>query len=554
MSRPSLALALCRVSTAEQLENNSLNRQREAVLKAAHELGVTIPENGWWSGNVSSKRGTNLNRKDLNEIIARCKKDKNIKYLIVDEPDRFMRSIDEAAYFEVKFRRLKVTVWYASDPDLNKGDLASKLLKFTKYLSAEGSNEERQRKSITGQVKALQEGRYPFAPKPGYKRGYQRGIHEVHEVRGPILKVTLAKIANGLITPTEGLKELNSSDFMKGHSPYKMDKFRKIITDPFYAGIVEIDKQVKYRNENGLHEPLITKVQHEKLLKIMDSKKKTQKGPRKNGNPKYPLNNITYCKSCIDKRNGKFVGFDHTNGKPDSKVYERYRCRTCNKAVTRQLLHEMVEKQFRSHPISPNGYEALIKALEIVWKRNQGQAEQDIRRFQHKIDTLNASIDNHTEAITDPSNASIKDRLRASIERKEQEIADLEDEIRKLSTQEDYDRERFMRFAFGFIENMGGKFLEISPKNRLRCKQIMFPEGFWVDENKKVYTPQVSILITLATNKKDTEVPSISHMVQADGPQSNLSDVVDRLVELLLDPVNRRARQAVLKRLRAQRQ
>lgn len=27
------------------------------------------------------------------------KRDKSIKYLIVDEPDRFMRSIDEAFYF-----------------------------------------------------------------------------------------------------------------------------------------------------------------------------------------------------------------------------------------------------------------------------------------------------------------------------------------------------------------------------------------------------------------------------------------------------------------------
>lgn len=517
MPRQSHALALCRVSTAEQLENNSLNRQREAVLGAAQELGVTIPENGWWSGNVSSKRGTNLNRKDLNEIIARCKKDKSIKYLIVDEPDRFMRSIDEAAYFEVKFRRLNVTVWYASDPDLNKGDLAAKLLKFTKYLSAEGSNEERQRKSIAGQVKALQEGRFPFAPKPGYKRGYQRGIHEVHEIRGPILKIILTKIASGLITSSQGLKELNQSNFMKDHSPYKMDKFRKIVTDPFYAGIVEINKQVKFRNENGLHEPLITKAQHEKLLKIMNSKEKNQKGPRKNGNPKYPLNNIAYCKSCTNERNGRFVGFDHTNGKPNSKVYERYRCRACNKALTRQFLHEMVEKQFRSNPISPDGYEALIKALEIVWKRNQAQAEQDIRRLRHKIDTLNVSIDNHAEAITKPSNASIEDRLRASIERKEQEITEIEDHISKLNDREDYDREKFMRFAFSFVEGMGDKFLSISPENRSRCKQMMFPAGFWVDENKKVYTPEVSILITLATNKKDTEVPSISHLVRVRG-------------------------------------
>ena len=104
MATQELAIALCRVSSLEQLENNSLNRQREAVLKAAADLNVKIPEDAWWSGSVSSKRGTNLARKDLNEITDRVKKDKRFKFIIVDEPDRFMRSIDEAAYFEVHFR------------------------------------------------------------------------------------------------------------------------------------------------------------------------------------------------------------------------------------------------------------------------------------------------------------------------------------------------------------------------------------------------------------------------------------------------------------------
>jgi DNA invertase Pin-like site-specific DNA recombinase len=233
MSKQVLAIATCRVSSTEQLENNSLNRQRAAVVKAAQELNVTILENGWWSGSVSSKRGTNVDRKDLLEMIAYCKKEKRVKYLIVDEPDRFMRSIDEAAYFEVIFKQLGVTIWYASDPELNKGNLAAKLLKFTKYLSAEGSNEERQIKSISGQTKALMEGRYPFSPKPGYRRGYERGIQEIHEVRGPILKSILERIAHKLITPTQGLIELNKTDFVKDHFQYKMDKFRKIITDPF---------------------------------------------------------------------------------------------------------------------------------------------------------------------------------------------------------------------------------------------------------------------------------------------------------------------------------
>lgn len=51
-----LAITNCGVSSDEQLKNNSPNRQRESVLEAAKRLDVTIPEDGQWSGSVSSKK------------------------------------------------------------------------------------------------------------------------------------------------------------------------------------------------------------------------------------------------------------------------------------------------------------------------------------------------------------------------------------------------------------------------------------------------------------------------------------------------------------------
>lgn len=517
MPRKSLALALCRVSSTEQLESNSLNRQRDAVLKASKELNVTIPEDGWWSGSVSSKRGTNVNRKDLNEMLKRCKNDKRIKYIIVDEPDRFMRSIDEAAFFEVSFRQLGVVVWYASDPELNKGDLASKLLKFTKYLSAEGSNEERQHKSIAGQTKALQEGRYPFSPKPGYMRGYERGIQEVHPVRGPALRSVLIMLASRLTTPTKALIELNESMFMHGHAPYKMDKFRKIATDPFYAGIVEIDKQVQVRNTNGLHEPLITIDHHKELLTIFNAKAKTQSGPRKNGNPKYPASNLVSCDGCRLKSNGRFVGFDHSNGKLNGPIYEKYRCRACGRYLTREALHSMIEQEFRNNPITPDGRNDFLKALDVVWNREEQNNGQEIRRTQHKLATIRQEIIQQVEAATDPTNSSIKDDILSLIKRKKSEINTLEDRVDELTAASEDDRDQFLRFAFDFLDNMSTHFLVIPPENRLQCKDAIFPAGFYLDDNNKVYTPEKSELIRLATKINGSRTSNNSHLVRVTG-------------------------------------
>ncbi|MGH7142257.1 MAG: recombinase family protein [Candidatus Saccharimonadales bacterium] len=516
MTKQIRAAAICRVSTPEQLDNGSLNRQHEAVLKAANELGVVIPDDYWWSGNVSSKKGTNLDRTDLKEIIRQCKKDKTIRYVIVDEPDRFMRSIDEAAYFEVIFRRIGVTVWYACDAELNKGSLASKLFKFTKYLSAEGSNDDRIRQSIDGQTSALKEGRWTFAPKPGYKRGYERGIPEIHPVRGIALQKVLLDIVSKRVTPTQGLKDLNKSEFMtSGHSLYKMDKFRKIVTDPFYAGIVEINKQVKVRNENGLHEALITKEQHYKLIKIMDGKAKNQSGPRENGNPKYPANG-TVCDNCLNKRNGRFVGFDHTNGK-SPKIYEKYRCRSCNRYLTRQEMHRGIVQQFKDNPITKEGREEFLAALRIVWKQRVAQAEQEAHRINHKIKALNQAIERQVTDMSDPSNIELKARIQQSILQKEQEIETLDEQLEELEKKSDVVWQKFLRFSFDFAENMGATFLEATPENRERCKQIMFPAGFCVNENKKVYTLEISPLITLVGNKKALAKDAKTHMVRVTG-------------------------------------
>lgn len=513
-----LAIALCRVSSLEQLENNSLSHQRDNVLKAADELGVIIPEDGIWSGHVSSKKGVNYNRKDLREMLEYCKKHPRVKYLIVQEVDRFMRSPDEQVYFQVMFsNEVDVKIWYADKPELNQDSIYAGLMRYMEWFRAAGSNDERQRKSINGQAKALEEGRYTFSPKPGYKRGYERGIQLVHEVRGPALKQVLVRIADKLVTPTQGLIELNKSDFMiGGHSPYKMDKFRKIVTDPFYAGIVEIDKQVKVRNENGLHEALITREQHYELLRIMAEKKKTQKGPRKNGNPKYPLSNHVTCGTCNFKSN-RYVGFDHGNGSNKALVYEKYRCRGCGRYLSRDELHRKVKRHIKQNRVTRRGNEELVRALKIVWEQKDKDSVQEINRINHKIASIRNLIGNQVEAAIDPSNLGIKDDILASIAKRKVEITSLEEEVESLKGSLKIDKKNFLQFALGFVGNLSDNFFELSPENRIKCKQLLYPSGFYLDSNNNVYTPEISLLITLQTKKKDAEASDNSHLVRVRG-------------------------------------
>lgn len=519
MSKENLAIALCRVSSLEQLKNNSLATQKGNVFEAAKKLDVTIPEDGIWAGQVSSKKGVNYDRKDLLQMFEYCKKNKSVKYLIVQEVDRLMRSPDEQTYWWVRFwYELKVRIWFADKPELNEDTHIASLLRYMEGWKAGGSNEERISKSINGQTAALKAGRYPFSPKPGYMKGRQVGVPELHPTRGNVLRNVLIRMYEHIVDPTEGLIELNKSEYTVGRVPVKMDKFRKIATDPFYAGIVQISKQVNVRNETGLHEPLITLEQHQELVRIFDAKKKNQLGPRKNGNPNFPLNTITQHDTCLELKNkGKLVGFEHDNGKNHNVIYARYKCRTCNILVTRDELHSKVAQLFTDNPISIEGIRNLSEALDTVWNRRNAQAKQDSARINQQINSLRQDIDNRAMAAIDPSNAAIKPEILSNIEKMKSQIAELENQLTTLNEKSDTDKQRFLDFAFNFAINMQESFFSLTPEDAKKCKQIIFPAGFRMDSDKNVYTPEISPLIRLATNKKAPEHTSEALLVRVQG-------------------------------------
>lgn len=517
-----LAITTCRVSSAEQLENNSLSRQQEAVLRCAKELGVVIPNDGQWSGNVSSKRGNNVYRKDLQEMLTYCRKHKNVKYLIVDEPDRFMRSIEEAFHFEVEFKKLGVQVWYASDNQLNTGDLMSKMLRFMKYFSAEGSNEERIAKSISGGQMAIRQGRLPSSPKVGYRKGSVAGVHEINPVLAIPLRIALKKLASGLVTPTDALKELNAGDFGKHYTKkLKMDRFRIMACEPYYAGIVELKGKFNQRNENGLHEPLISKTEHEKILRVFKRNPKSQFGHRKNKNEVYPLSNKITCDKCesIEKKYPRFTSCPISNGlkRKTTKFYEKYRCRGCNRYLDKDETHEQFTALMNATIFPTNDLNLLKQKLIKTFNSKHLEKRSEIQRLEILNLNLAEKIENKVDAATDPTNAFIKEEISKSIVRLKVEQQANEDRIVELRNQNDSDLQEFLDFALSFLDDKGKRFFDLTEEDMKRCKQLVFPAQIYVDADKNVYTNEISAIFRGGTNKKDTVVSSKSNVVRVQG-------------------------------------
>lgn len=181
-------------------------------------------------------------------------------------------------------------------------------------------------------------------------------------------------------------------------------------------------------------------------------------------------------------------------------------------------MHDGIAKCMKRKPTKA-GIDDLVEALDIVWKQKENQAAQDTIRIKHRIKAIEVSIANQVEAATDPENVSIKRNIMELIDIKKIEVKGLEDELTQLESIADQDKDRFMRFAFDFIQSTSSHFLDpaLSQENRLRCKQVIFPAGFWVDAQQNVYTPEISTLYRLASNKKDAEASLNSHLVRVRG-------------------------------------
>ena len=521
------AIANCRVSTKEQeINGNSLIRQNEVVRKYAEKHGYYLDK--IWSGSRSSKRGKNISRKDLQEMLDYCKQNKKVKHLIVDEPDRFMRSLKEGIYFSVRFEQLGVRVEYASDESLNGSDALSELQRCVKFFTAEGSNEERMRKAIAGGQKALREGRYPYPAKLGYMRGTTPGVHIINPESGEILKSLLIKIASGLIDVSEAMTEFNNSPYVKSgkHKPYRSDNWKVVVTDPYYAGIVEIKAQINERNENGLHEPLISKQQHEKIVEIVNGRKRKHSRPRKNGNPDFPLNTIAFCEKCYAEdialgREGihnraKFVGANSTNGKTN-KLYSKYKCRKCGRLINKTDLHEQVQDELSNLEMTNEGRTKLTKALRKIWNLEEDNKASEVIKLKTQADNIRKEKERLLDNIGNFSNQTVLAEIERKVEERVAEISDIEAKIEKIETSRNDDRERFMRFALEFADNLGCQFFSLQPNQVKKCKLLLFPNGFIVDANKKVYIPKISPFYRYRTNKKGSEETDFANMVHRIG-------------------------------------
>jgi DNA invertase Pin-like site-specific DNA recombinase len=485
------AIALCRVSTIGQLRDGNLEPQEERIIKAAEFLEVDIVE--WWKLAISSRKGKNAYRKDLLEMYEFCKRHKTVKFLIVDEVDRFMRAIDDYYFWKVQFRNIGVQLRHANKPQVDPEDPRSVFDELIDVYRAEQSNDERISKTPEKMQAKMRLGYYPGVVHHGYKKTDVPSLHEPLEPQWGLLRASGRKILYEAYTLHEALAWLNNNGYEYSGRKMAMDKFKHVMKDPYNGGIITM-RNWEVVIENGLHKAMFTKEEHERLEQIVIGKGK--KFTVRKDNPLFGMSNVGMCPECFTEHGSRaaLVGFTHNNGKQGNsrKYYDRYRCRVCNKAILKKEVHEGVDEFLESVEYIEPKIDKLKQDLKKAWREEMNDNTQVVARLKRRLNILKDQKNGLISTLA--VQPDLVDDIKTAIIKLKQDINIVENDI-IVAEDTDIDFEEFVDFSISFVDNMKSEFWDLERVDKQRCKQLLFPGEILVSRTGKVSTRELSKLI-----------------------------------------------------------
>ena len=490
------AIALCRVSTKGQLLDGNLEPQEERIVKAATILNVEVIK--WWKLAISSRKGKNLERRDLREMYDFCKANRKVKYLIVDECDRFMRSISEYYWWRVEFERIGVQLRHANRPDADPAEDRAVFDELIDVYRAESSNAERINKTAPKMMAKIALGYYPSNPHTCYKTTDVPGLHEPDEPNWSAMQKTFKEMVNGEIDVSEGLKRVterglrtkNYGPRAVGGNSIDMFRWKELMCDPYYCGVVKM-KDWPVVNEDGLHQKMITKEEHTRLVELATNKGKRLDVNR--ANPVFLMSNEVECEDCVklNRTHPRFVGYKHNNGKSGKylRFYNRYRCRECSRNIRQDVLHSELDTVIKPLIMDDKQLTAMKLLLKKLWRSYEKTLIEKSIAADRTVHKLKAKKGELVQALS--SNPDLANDIREQIANIKDKIA--EAEVIALNTKS-YDRDfnQFTDFALDYGNNLLANWWSLDKAVMRRGKELIFPAGFLVSKDKKVYPQEIS--------------------------------------------------------------
>ncbi len=473
MSKNTLVI-YCRVSTAEQVENYSLETQericREWAARHGYEVAKVFVEEG--------ESAKTTKRPKFQEAIRYCVNNKKrVGVFLVYKLNRFARNNFDQMTTDTLLYKHDITLRSATE--YFDDSAGGKMMKGMTGVFNQFDNDLRGENTLNAMKAAIADGKFTWRAPAGYLNvldasGESTLTHDPH--RAEIIREAFEQYATGSYTQNQVLTSAHQKGLRsRSGKPIALQTFTMWLRNPIYAGWVYARKWKE--TYKGNFPPIVPQEVFDRVQQVLSGKRPAVT-PYKRNNPDFPLRVFLKCESC-----GASITGAWSSGR--SAKYPYYRCPKGCTTVRREQTESQFISLLERLQLDSVYLQLFRRIVTDTWRRQQGDSAEKVRRSQTQITVLRDKKNKLLDAMLD-GRVKQADYEKAN-DSLDFQIAEQESCIAEATTEE-LDLEAVVAFAERVLTNPSGLWSRAALANKQRLQKLYFPAGLTLTSAKTLGT------------------------------------------------------------------
>ena len=490
------AYVYVRVSTAEQVENFSLDTQERSCLEFCEREGLDVVRIFREEGESAKT----ANRPELRAMLNACATDgrrTGISTVVVFRVDRLARAVEDYAAISGALASQGIRVRSAGESfdDSPAGKLVENLL----AAVAQFDNDARSARTIEGMKEALRRGRWVWPPPLGYTRNTgSTPVSMVIDVEvAPLIRHSFEAIATRRLTKVQALDEVTDLGLVSRRGkPLSPQAFGQLLTRPTYTGyIVKPEWGIEVQ---GDFEAIVEQELFRAVQDVLNGRAPA-KSSRVRDSPDFPLRRIVRCGHCSSPLTGSW-----STGR--SRSYPYYRCpkKGCGGSnVRKERLEELLVDRLREMSLRPEMMDLLGAVVKDAWntraQTSKAAREALTSRLRNVEKKRNALVDAYLDGRG--IDQTTFERQTKRLDHDEAELQNRLDSVRPA----DAVPTRAIDLAQAMLVDLPRCWNRLEPQHRPHLIAALYPSGLTYEDGAIGTTQTPWWLATSVTNTRENE-------------------------------------------------
>ncbi|WP_223155108.1 recombinase family protein [Alkalibacillus aidingensis] len=374
------AVGYTRRSPRKQLEDTSIEKQTEEIIKYCERNGIELVE--IYTDDLKSAKsfdGRDAFKEMYNRTIS---KKENIDYIIVLKQDRISRDTLDTLYIMKRLNSLDKHLISIAD-NINTEDPKAEILVHIMSLVAQLEREFIAFRTNSGMEKKAEDGYFLGGKVFGYKTKDKELIIDPDEAK--IVKYIFEKYAFNKWGYKKIASKLNIQGVQtKYNNEWTINSVKTILQNQIYIG------NTKWREEykKGQHSPIIEMSLWNKVKEVMQSRTYT---PKKVHPGSYPLSGLLKCPQC---------GSSMVQGNSSQK-YKYYQCSKNKNSGKKACSSNLIKKEYAEEFVQ----DKLITFLNeknlspIIYDVTKSNLSYELEPLEKEANNIKGKIQKHEEKL-----------------------------------------------------------------------------------------------------------------------------------------------------------